>query len=333
MTETGPEFGICFVDVSIGKFHLSQFSDDRFCSRLRTLIAHNPPVELIIERKSVTLKTKQLIENSSSTVRKQEKKEFWSSKKTLKYLIENNVFEGEIPVVLANMLDESDSLQQTARPEYELAIRSFGAIIEFCEECLIADEVLSLKLMDEYKPCDINHLNADNSGLQLPRNMILDGFTLKNLEIFQNSLGGTEGTLNEVLDFCSTCFGKRLLHKWICSPICSVSEIELRQMAVTDLSNVNIRYEVEETIKVLKKLPDLERLLSKIHGLSSAKRAKEHPDSRAILFEMDIYSKRKILDFLSVLEGFKQSVKIVESFEKLIPSFKSSLLVKCFVIC
>lgn len=38
---------------------------------------------------------------------------------------------------------------------------------------------------------------------------VLDGTTLHNLEVFRNSSGGTEGTLVERLDRCSTPFGKR----------------------------------------------------------------------------------------------------------------------------
>ena len=34
-------YGICFVDTSVGKFNLSQFTDDESRSALRTLIAHN----------------------------------------------------------------------------------------------------------------------------------------------------------------------------------------------------------------------------------------------------------------------------------------------------
>lgn len=37
------EFGVCFVDTSIGTFHLGQFKDDRCYSRLLTLLAEHPP--------------------------------------------------------------------------------------------------------------------------------------------------------------------------------------------------------------------------------------------------------------------------------------------------
>jgi DNA mismatch repair protein MSH6 len=46
-------FGICFIDTSIGVFHLGQFVDDRHCSRLRTLFAHHPPVQVCFSNLNV----------------------------------------------------------------------------------------------------------------------------------------------------------------------------------------------------------------------------------------------------------------------------------------
>ena len=40
------QFGVAFIDTTIGTFHLGQFSDDRHLSRLRTLMAHYPPVQV-----------------------------------------------------------------------------------------------------------------------------------------------------------------------------------------------------------------------------------------------------------------------------------------------
>ena len=42
----------------------------------------------------------------------------------------------------------------------------------------------------------------------------------------------------------------------------------------------------------------------------------DHPDSRAILAEETIYSKRKITDFLMALGGFKSALRIVKEFSK-----------------
>jgi len=40
-------FGVCFVDTSIGDFHIGQFEDDRHKSQLRMLIAQYPPSQVI----------------------------------------------------------------------------------------------------------------------------------------------------------------------------------------------------------------------------------------------------------------------------------------------
>jgi DNA mismatch repair protein MSH6 len=45
------------------------------------------------------------------------------------------------------------------------------------------------------------------------------------------------------------------------------------------------------------------------------KRSKDHPDSRAILYEEKTYSKRKVLDFISLLNGFEAALDYVKLFE------------------
>lgn len=58
-----------------------------------------------------------------------------------------------------------------------------------------------------------------------------------------------------------TAFGKRLLRQWVCSPLTSIPEIEARQDAVEQLlKHPELMAEAKE---VLRKLPDLERLLRK----------------------------------------------------------------------
>lgn len=60
---------------------------------------------------------------------------------------------------------------------------------------------------------------------------------------------------------------------------------------------------------------------SRIHsqGLS---RSKDHPDTRAVFYEADIYNKRKLLDFLSTLEGFKEGIAIIEEFKSCVEDLK-----------
>ncbi|XP_031212655.1 DNA mismatch repair protein Msh6 [Mastomys coucha] len=123
---------------------------------------------------------------------------------------------------------------------------------------------------------------------------------------------------------CHTPFGKRLLKQWLCAPLCNPSAISDRLDAVEDLMAVPDK--VTEVADLLKKLPDLERLLSKIHNVGSPLKSQNHPDSRAIMYEEMTYSKKKIIDFLSALEGFKVMCKIVGLMEDVADGFKSKTL-------
>jgi DNA mismatch repair protein MSH6 len=111
--------------------------------------------------------------------------------------------------------------------------------------------------------------------------LILDGQTLENLEIFQNSYDGTDkGTLFSLLNRCVTAFGKRLFRQWVCHPLRSADAINKRLDAVDDFNSIlGVMEEISES---LKRLPDLERLLSRIHAESC-----------------------KLKDFLAVLDGFE----------------------------
>ena len=68
---------------------------------------------------------------------------------------------------------------------------------------------------------------------------MLDGATLKNLEVFEtdDALNGmtSEGSLFSLLDHCVTPFGRREFKRWVCFPLRSVRDIEARLDAVDEL--------------------------------------------------------------------------------------------------
>ena len=54
--------------------------------------------------------------------------------------------------------------------------------------------------------------------------MVLDGITVRNLEIVvNNTTGGSEGTLLGRLDSCNTAMGRRVLRHWVVAPLLQVS--------------------------------------------------------------------------------------------------------------
>ncbi|XP_056147296.1 DNA mismatch repair protein Msh6 [Lampris incognitus] len=340
-------YGVTFVDASVGYFHVGQFQDDRHCSRLRTLVAHFAPAQVLFEKRNPSLETRKILKASLSSAMQEGLNagtQFWDAQKTLKTLAEEDYFKesvvndqetgnNHLPTVLKNMTSESDSLGLTPKEGYELALSALGGCMFYLKKCLVDQELLSMGNFEEYIPVDVQVVKAAGPAsffAQTRQRMVLDGVTLANLEVLQNGSGGSEGTLLERLDTCCTPFGKRLLKQWLCAPLCNPKSIEDRLDALEDLKGVQAQ--VTEVTELLKKLPDLERLLSKIHGIGTPLKGPDHPDSRAVLYEEVAYSKRKIADFLSTLEGFKIMQEIISVLAPFTDDFNSVLLRQIFTL-
>ncbi|XP_041907813.1 DNA mismatch repair protein Msh6 [Corvus kubaryi] len=332
-------YGVCFVDTSVGKFHVGQFSDDRHCSRFRTLVAHYTPVQVLFEKGNLSVDTQKILKGSLVSCIQEgltSGSQFWNASKTLKVLLEEGYFKEKqnsengcsLPSVIKSLTSESDSLGLTPGENSELALSALGGCVFYLKKCLIDQELLSQANFEEYVPVDITTAKTVSSSSLFARTsqrMVLDGVTLMNLEVLQNGTNGsTEGTLLERIDSCCTPFGKRLLKQWLCAPLCNPKSINDRLDAVEDLLAVPDK--MSEVSEHLKKLPDLERLLSKIHSIGSPLKSQNHPDSRAIFYEELKYSKKKIADFLSALEGFKVMNEIVDVMEEVASDFKSKVL-------
>jgi len=93
--------------------------------------------------------------------------------------------------------------------------------------------------------------------------MILDKSTFRNLELVETLREkDTVGTLFWAMDQTRTPMGKRLLRKWMESPLVNAKDIATRQAAVTDfVENSTFR---EEMRTALGKISDIERLCGKI---------------------------------------------------------------------
>lgn len=94
-------------------------------------------------------------------------------------------------------------------------------------------------------------------------NLVVDTYTLRNLEITRNLRdGGKKGTLFSVLDFTHTAMGTRLLRKWLEYPLMNITSINKRLDAVGELKeNFLLRQQLQEACK---NIYDFERLLTRI---------------------------------------------------------------------
>lgn len=154
--------------------------------------------------------------------------------------------------------------------EKELLMSAFGALVQYLQKLMIDRELISLGNISWYDP------------IRRATSLVLDGQSLINLEIFANTVdGGTEGTLFSMINKCITPFGKRMFRQWVCHPLADAAKINARLDAVDGLlAEPSV---TEQFTGSLSKLPDLERLISRVHAGTC-----------------------KVVDFIRVLDGFEQ---------------------------
>jgi len=136
-----------------------------------------------------------------------------------------------------------------------------GYGIEEEEGAIKALGVLFLYLKKTYKG-DISHIR-DLRVYRETDYMLIDIDTIKHLELIETSKStGGSATLFSVLDHTSTPMGKRLLRKWILSPLLDRKQIEERLSSVEEL--FKNRSKLDRLKALLENIYDLERANSRI---------------------------------------------------------------------
>lgn len=246
-----PSFGITFVDCATGQFFLSEFEDDVDLTKFETFVAQVSPRDLLLEKSHISTKALRILKNNTAPTTiwnyLKPNSEFWGSDQTRRELDCNGYF--------AQEKDQEEMWPGflTECRDKNLLMAALGALMHYLRVLKLDRTLLSQQNFNAYNPI---HKNGT---------LILDGQTLINLEIFTNNAnGGTEGTLFSLLNRCVTPFGKRLFRQWVCHPLCDIAKINERLDAV-DLFNADPKVR-EEFSSELTKMPDLERLISRIHA-------------------------------------------------------------------
>ncbi|KAK1760121.1 muts domain V-domain-containing protein [Echria macrotheca] len=263
-----PAFGLAFVDAATGQFFVSEFVDDVDLTKFETFVAQTSPRELLLEKSRISTKALRILKNNTSPTTiwnyLKQSTEFWEADITRRELDCSGYFvsEGSKDEVWPKTLAEAR--------DKDLLMSALGALTHYLRVLKLERSLLSQGSFEWYTPI---HKNGT---------LILDGQSLINLEVFTNTAnGGPEGTLFSLLNRCITPFGKRLFRKWVCHPLCNIQKINERLDAV-DMLNAD-RSIREQFSSQMTKMPDLERLISRIHAGAC-----------------------KPEDFIRVLEGFEQ---------------------------
>ncbi len=224
--------GMCFVDVSTGEIHATEFTGEKFEDDSVNEVARFLPVEVIY----------------STGVSKMKKMENFLAHKSNAYcnlLKEENFDEAEcIKTVEEHYKKNLSELQLAEKP---FAVRALGASLCY------------LKHVQKKSLANIKELDVRNNE----KYMKLDSVARINLEICETQhRREKKGSLLWVLDKTKTPMGKRLIRSWVEQPLLSVSLIISRQNAVAELfEDTTLR---ADSFSELTRVNDIERILTRV---------------------------------------------------------------------
>ncbi|CAI0425114.1 unnamed protein product [Linum tenue] len=258
-----------------------KFGDDAECSSLCSLLTELKPVEIIKPAKSLSSDTERIISRHTRNILVNELvpvSEFWDAERTvievkaalkgindqsssklpskagLIYNIEQEDL-SFLPDILSHLVNKGE--------DGSLAVSAFGATLYYLKQAFLHETLLRFAKFESL-PC------SEFSDVAKRPYMILNASALENLDIFENSgTGDSSGTLYAQINHCVTASGKRLLKSWLARPLFHVKSIKDRQDAVAALQGTNQPMALEFR-KMLSRLPDMERLLTRMFSCSEA---------------------------------------------------------------
>ena len=226
-------FGMAIADVSTGDFFATQLLEGNTFGQLVDELAKYVPSEIIV--------------NVEMDKHESAKAIIKARFDTVLWLYNDNAFDVQTSLDKINSRFDVDNINKEDINKYEYAVSAIGGLLGYLEDT---------------QKISLTHVNKINF-YSIDEFMILDIFTRRNLEISETMRERSKkGTLLWVLDKTQTPMGARMLRKWADQPLMNVDSINNRLEAVKNLrEDLIVRSEIIEN---LKKVYDIERLLSRI---------------------------------------------------------------------
>ncbi len=189
------EYGLAWVDLSGGRFHLLQIQDE---TQLAAEINRLQPAEVLLQE---TYSLTPLRKDYAIKIRPA-----WD--------FELKRAHG----LLCEQFNVND-LNAFGEEDYPLALCAAGALLAY------------LQTTQRQALPHLNSITLEQSGDYLQ----LDAATQRHLELFENNHGGRENTLLDILDHTASAMGSRLLKRWLGRPLRNTASIQARQKAIYEL--------------------------------------------------------------------------------------------------
>ena len=220
------KIGISFCDISTGEFQCTELTEKNLINELKRI----NPAEIIYPEEIENSKLIQELKHNQYTTNNFPDRFYYTKKATETLLSHFNVLNIEGFGIKS-----------------QLGINASGALLNYLKQTQM-NALLHINKIKEYLINDF---------------MLLDTSTIRNLELLQNLINKNEkATLIEVIDKTITPMGKRLIKKWITTPLINKQKIEKRLEAVEELKEKIILR--QDIINDLKNVYDIERLIGRV---------------------------------------------------------------------
>jgi len=208
--EDKQNFGLAYLDVSSGRFILSQPEDS---TQLQAEIQRLAPAELLYPEGFSQLT---ILEQKKGLRRRPE----WD-------------FDLDTAQKLLNQQFNTKTLDGFGVTNYPLGIMAAGCLLQYVKNT---------------QRSALPHIRAITSESATTA-VILDAATRRNLELTQNLQGGVSNTLASILDKTMTPMGSRLLKRWLHYPLRDLTTLQQRQNTVADIITFDLHETLAKLLK------------------------------------------------------------------------------------
>eukprot|EP00963_Diacronema_lutheri_P003801 scaffold287_cov337-Pavlova_lutheri.AAC.164 len=258
----GGLIGICRLDAYTGQISTVQFKDGPERRFLSTMLACENPVEIIHIQGKISARTTRTVQEYrrisefSNVVRATLPTECFAkvhgSLRELRKLISKNPDNPAVPQKTKPLASHIVLLETQNR---WTALDALDVLICHLQRCMCEDRILSAAQfrLDEWFDGRGNH-------------MLLDSSAIHNLNILEGTVGTKEGSLLNRIDKTVTAAGRRMISRWVCSPLQDVEAIQNRY------DTVEVFYscpkQADRFQKSIQGLPDGEQVLGAIYSVT-----------------------------------------------------------------